>query len=385
MRICVIYDCLYPHTVGGAERWYRDLVNELVAKGHEVTYVTRRQWDRGSGPTIPGVRVVGLEPSLPLYDRNGRRRITEAIAFGAGVFAHLLRHGRRYDVVHTASFPYFSLLAVGATRRMCGFDLAVDWHEIWTHDYWAEYLGGLSGRFGWLVQRLCLRPRQHAYCFSQLHAARLREYGVHGDVVVLTGQYAGTAGTPTLAADPPTVVYIGRHLPEKGVADIVPAVAAARLRLPTLRAEIFGDGPDRARVEQLVEDAGLRDVIAIRGFVDADVLTASLARSLCLVLPSRREGFGKVVVEAAAAGVPSVVVAGADNAAVELIEDGVNGFVAASASADDLAAAIVRVYDTGEDLRHTTRLWFATNAERLSLEAAVTQVVTRYATAAPAA
>ena len=43
MRICIVYDCLFPYTVGGGERWYRALAGELVAAGHEVTYLTRRQ------------------------------------------------------------------------------------------------------------------------------------------------------------------------------------------------------------------------------------------------------------------------------------------------------------------------------------------------------
>ena len=50
-----------------------------------------------------------------------------------------------------------------------------------------------------------------------------------------------------------------------------------------------------------------------------------MRRALCLLLTSRREGYGLVVVEAASHGTPSVVVAGEDNAATELIEEGVNG------------------------------------------------------------
>jgi hypothetical protein len=46
MRIAFVYDCLYPYTVGGAERRYRSLVAQL-AQRHDVTYVTRRQWQRG--------------------------------------------------------------------------------------------------------------------------------------------------------------------------------------------------------------------------------------------------------------------------------------------------------------------------------------------------
>ncbi len=61
------------------------------------------------------------------------------------------------------------------------------------------------------------------------------------------------------------------------------------------------------------------------------------------MLPSRREGYGLIVVEAASLGVPTVVVAGPDNAAVELVSDGVNGFVARRRRPEDLADAIGKV------------------------------------------
>ena len=45
VRICLVYDCLYPYTVGGAERWYRELAERLAHDGHDVTYLTMRQWE----------------------------------------------------------------------------------------------------------------------------------------------------------------------------------------------------------------------------------------------------------------------------------------------------------------------------------------------------
>ena len=78
-----------------------------------------------------------------------------------------------------------------------------------------------------------------------------------------------------------------------------------------------------------------------------------------------------IVVEAAARGVPSIVVAGADNAATELVEDGVNGFLARSASSGDLAAAIGRVHEQGPELRGSTARWFAEHATELSLATSV--------------
>ena len=139
-----------------------------AAEGHEVTYLTLRQWPRGADPGgVPGVRVVTAGPRLALYTRSGRRRIGPPLVFGAGVLVHLALRGRRYDVVHTASFPYFSLLAAGFLRR-CGrlpagrrLARAVDARVL------ARLPRAAGGWIGWRVQRACVRVPQRAFCFSR--------------------------------------------------------------------------------------------------------------------------------------------------------------------------------------------------------------------------
>lgn len=378
LRVCIVYDCLFPHTVGGAERWYRNLAERLAANGDQVTYLTLRQWERGEEAGIPGVRVVAVGPRMALYAR-GRRRVLPPLVFGLGVLWHLARRGGSYDVVHVASFPYFSLLAAGLARRLRRFRLVVDWHEVWTREYWAEYLGGAGGRIGWSVQRLCLRIPRRSFCFSRLHERRLRELGLRGDLVVLGGQYTGPLEAPDPQPAEPTVIFAGRHIPEKRVAALVPAIARARERAPELRCEIFGDGPDREAVLRAIEAEGVQGAVEAPGFVERERLERSLARALCLVLPSRREGYGLVVVEAASKGTPSVVVRGEDNAATELVEDGQNGFVAASASPDDLAESILGVHRAGHELRRSTAEWFGRNAERLSLDRSLRALLAAYA------
>jgi glycosyltransferase involved in cell wall biosynthesis len=378
MQICLVYDCLYPWTVGGAERWYRNLAERLAAEGHEVTYLTRQQWPDGEEPAIDGVRIVAVSPQTELY-AGGRRRVAPPLAFGFGVLRHLLRHGRRYDVVHTASFPYFSLLAAGVVRRPARFRLVVDWFEVWTRDYWEEYLGRLGGPVGWYVQRLCLRIPQRAFCFSRLHERRLLDEHVKGSVNRLEGIHAGGVTARPPASAEPVVVFAGRHIPEKRVLALVPAIALAAETIPGLRCEIYGDGPDRKRLVDAVDAAGLESRISAPGFVPSERVDNAIRHALCLALPSRREGYGLVVVEASAVGTPSVVAAGPDNAAAELVEDGKNGFVAASAAADDLAAAIVAVHRAGGSLRESTAAWFAANADRLSIESSLRAVLTVYA------
>jgi glycosyltransferase involved in cell wall biosynthesis len=375
MRVCVIYDCLYPYTVGGAERWYRNLAEQLAERGHSVTYVTLRQWPHGEQPSVPGVDVQAVGPRLKLYAR-GRRRILPPVVFGVGVFVHLLRHGRRYEIVQTCSFPYFSLLAAAAVRRLYDFRMFVDWFEVWTRAYWREYLGR-AGRLGWLVQRLCVRVRQRAFCFSRLQERRLREEGFRGEITRLRGLFAGAAEKARVEQDD-LVVFAGRHIPEKRVLAIPPAIARARESVPSLRAEIYGDGPDRSHVLSLIEELALNGTIEAPGFVEPERVQGALARALCLVLPSRREGYGLVVVEAAAHGTPSVLVAGDDNAAAELVSDGENGFVAASAEPDDLAAAIVRIHEAGPALRERTSRWFTENQAHLSMDGSLETVLEAY-------
>ena len=315
---------------------------------------------------------------MRLYTSTGRRRIAPPLVFGAGVLFHLLRRGRRYDAVHTASFPYFSVLAAALARRRGRYALVVDWHELWSSAYWREYLGGAGGRLGERVQRLCMRVPQRAHCFSRLTEGRLREGGLRGEVTMLEGEYAGDARAADGTEREPLVVFAGRHVPDKGVADLVPALAVAMREAPELHGLILGDGPERTRVLRAVAAAGLADRVRVPGIVPSDEVAAALARALCLVLPSRREGYGLVVVEASAHGTPSVVVAGPDNAAVEMVEEMVNGTVAPSASPADLAAAILRVREGGAGLRSSTAAWFANNAKRLSLDSSLAVVSAAY-------
>ena len=229
-----------------------------------------------------------------------------------------------------------------------------------------------------MVQRRCARLRQRAFCFSRLHAARLREEGLRGEVTILEGEYAGPLVPEEPLEPEPLVVFAGRMIPEKRAPAVVEAVALAAEQIAGLRGDPVRRRPRArrgARADRALEQP---EHVAAPGFVDAQQVHDALRRAMCMILPSRREGYGMIVVEAAACGTPSILVREPDNAAVELIEDGVNGVLAASASPADLAAAIVRVHQAGGPLRDSTRAWFAQAARRLSLEHSLEQVLATY-------
>jgi glycosyltransferase involved in cell wall biosynthesis len=377
MHVCLVYDHLFPLTVGGGERWMRDLALRLAGSGHQVTYLTMRH--RGDPPSLPGVRVLGLTGAGRVY-REERRTLVPPLRFGLAVGRHLAAHGSEYDVVHTISFPYFPLLAAAACRRRGGYELVVDWPEVWTRAYWRRYAGPVAGTIGWLVQRACVRVWHTAHCMSRLHAERLVAEGYRGTPEILPGLYAGPVDpVPADLVDAALVVYAGRHVREKRVDALVRGFARAHERRPELHLELYGDGPEGARVAALVEELGLGSSVKMLGRRPEQEVADAMGRAACMATASEREGYGLVVVEAAARGTPSVVVAGPENAATELVADDVNGIVAPNASPDSLAAALIHVLDAGQDLRSSTVRWFADNATTLQIDRSLELVLAGYA------
>ena len=246
MRICLVYDCLFPHTVGGAERWYRSLAERLAADGHEVTYLTLRQWDRGTPHGVKGVdvRVVGPADEALLRPRPAADPAAAGVRrrgpLAPGSARPALRRGPHLLVSRTSRSwrrPWWRrpvATASSPTGLRCGAP--------------ATGRSTSDGSPGWVgsrVQRLCARVPQRAFCFSRLYARRLRDEGLRGEITMLAGAYQGPQTPRPIRTAEPLVVFAGRHIPEKQVPAIVPAIAQARTSLPELRALILGDGPER--------------------------------------------------------------------------------------------------------------------------------------------
>ena len=379
LRILFVYDCLYPHTIGGFERFYRDLA-QRIARRHEVTYLTRTQWAADQQPDGPaGVKLIALDSGRDLYTTSGRRRILPPLRFGAGVLFHLLRNRHRYDIVHTCSFPYFPLISASIARATGGPPIVTDWIEVWSRDYWRRYLGPIGGPIGDAVQRLCIRLTANAFTLSELTANALRANGYPKCPVILKGLTTTAPATSLHLQREPLVVFAGRHIPEKHVIAIPAAIGLARRQIPGLQAVIFGDGPERPKLIAEINRLGLEDVVRCPGFVPWHEVDDAMTRAMCLMLPSEREGYGSVVIEAIARGTPAIVVKGADNASTSLILENVNGFVSSSAEPAALVQDIVKIHRAGAELVSRTYEWFRQHAGEISIDASIAQIEEVYA------
>jgi glycosyltransferase involved in cell wall biosynthesis len=107
-------------------------------------------------------------------------------------------------------------------------------------------------------------------------------------------------------ASVPTVVCVGRIVPHKQVEHAVDAIAEARKVLPDARLLVVGSGWWEDSLRSYVESRGLQDAVEFRGHVSEADKHAAYDEAWVLALPSLKEGWGLVVGEAAAHGVPTV-------------------------------------------------------------------------------
>jgi glycosyltransferase involved in cell wall biosynthesis len=169
---------------------------------------------------------------------------------------------------------------------------------------------------------------------------------------------AGRAGGPfDVAQGRPELLFVGRLREFKGVQDAIAALPALERALGRpARLRIIGDGPSRPALEAqaaALRAAGSNSEVRFLGWLDPDALPAAYESASLLLLPSYVEGHSNVVLEALAAGLPSVA---SDAPGIrETITDGREGILVPPRAPDALASAAARVLADAETWRSMSR------------------------------
>jgi glycosyltransferase involved in cell wall biosynthesis len=108
MRIAYIYDAVYPFVKGGGEKRVYEVASRLSRQGHDVHIFGMKYWKGPGTFRSDGILYHALGPVIPLYHRNGRRSITQALRFGLEAWRFLPQD--RYDIVDCGQWPYFHFL-----------------------------------------------------------------------------------------------------------------------------------------------------------------------------------------------------------------------------------------------------------------------------------
>lgn len=137
----------------------------------------------------------------------------------------------------------------------------------------------------------------------------------------------------------PFVLFIGRHVPYKGVDVLLRSLAGSEIRCV-----IVGDGPKRGDWQRLASSLGLDARVTFTGDVSPERLKTLMHAATALVLPSttRAEAFGYVQLEAMAAGKP-VIATDVPSGVSWVTQDGRTGLIVPAGDVDRLRAAIQQI------------------------------------------
>jgi glycosyltransferase involved in cell wall biosynthesis len=175
---------------------------------------------------------------------------------------------------------------------------------------------------------------------------------------------------------PARIAFVGRLTREKGVYDLLEAVALLREWQPPVRVELAGDG-DADAIARRARELGISDRVLIRGWCTPEERTHLLARATLFALPSHVEGLPMSLLEAMGSGCP--VVATRVGGIPDVIEDRMNGLLVGHADPVALAAAFVKVLGEPALAERLGRAARQTIARRHSPAAAVQQLGLIYA------
>lgn len=353
MKIAFIYDAAYPWVTGGAERRIYEVSTRLVKRGHEVHWYSLAWWWEDEGKMdieMEGIKLHGVSKPKPLYS-DDRRSIKEAIFFSLHLLNPLMK--AKFDVVDCQGFPFFSSFVSKFHEAFGRSKMVITLHEVWG-DYWYEYLGR-AGFFGKLVERSMLALTDRFITVSQKTERDLQSIKrTDRSQTVPNGIDLNQIKNVKQLNVDVDLLFAGRLIKEKKVDLMIKALPQVIQTYPGLKCKVVGDGPERARLEKLRDDLNLTDAVEFSGFVEGYTeLISTMKASKLLVLPSKREGFGMVVVEANACGIPVVVVDYPMNAAKDLVENGENGYIS-KPNPEDLAINIIKTIGNTDMMKESS-------------------------------
>src|SRR5687768_5762038 len=333
--------------------WLLELLRRLHARGHEIDVLASSY--RGLGDQDhDGIRVHRFRYFPARWERltheetapDRMRRsplyaVMPSFFLVAGMLRawQLARHSR-FDVVHV-HWPMPMALLGWAARRARPTPMVTTFYGIELR--WVQ---SRLPFLRWLV-RWAARASAQAVAISSYTARELRKFvEVPIEVIPYTAELPPPATVPLDDRRERSILFVGRLIERKGVNHLIRALGNVRQRT-LARLVVVGDGPERARLEQLARDAGVHDAVEFRGRVSDEELRLAYARADAFVLPSvldarqDTEGLGVVLLEAMNYAVP--VIASDIGGIPDIVEHERTGLLVPPANDVALGSALSRV------------------------------------------
>lgn len=290
---------------GGSETYLERVAQFLAAQGHDVVFRTAHYAGAKRTEIVREASAKGVT-----YSRGGGNLSVYPLAWlallGARFGVGPLRAWKNADVVVDTQngVPFFASIFSGAPTVV----LTHHCHR----EQWSV-AGPVLARVGWFIESKLspwLHRRSRWVTVSAPSAEELVELGVPaGNVEIVRNGVDPVPEVRSMAdANSSTfhIVTLSRLVPHKQIEHAMDAVAGLAGRHPNIRLDVIGDGWWAKKLRDYARELGVEKYVTFHGHVSEDVKHRLLTRADLHVMPSRKEGWGLAVIEAAQHGVPTV-------------------------------------------------------------------------------
>lgn len=318
IKIAIVYDAVYPYIKGGGEIRNYEIAKRLAKKGFQVHLYGMKFWKGKDVILKENIYYHGICKPINLYTSTGRRSIWEAFYFGINCLKII---NEDFDVIDCCTFPYFSIFSCKIICLLKRKKLYSTCYEIWGKNYWKEYLGYI-GYFAYLIEKISISMPDIFISISQHTTQKLKK-----DFNIKKKIYTIPPGIDLLniqnikpSSQKSDVIFAGRLLSNKNIDYLIKSISLIKATKPNIICIIIGNGPEKDKLKQLTKKLNLQKNIFFYNFFEKrNELYAFLKSSKVFLLPSSREGFGLIAIEANACGLPILTIDAPNNGAKDLI------------------------------------------------------------------
>lgn len=351
MKILFVSDTYYPH-INGVYYFVCRIGPMLQKRGHEVAVIAPSESTRLSLKQIDGLAVHGL-PSLStiLYPNIRvpipfllRRRIKDIIEDFNPDVIHLQDHFVLSKTVLNVN--RMLQIPIVATNHFMPENISIlvknpKWKEHLEKYLWKDF-SKVYNKVNHVTTPTetgaeLIRPHLDVEVSAISSGIDLERFTPYGDTAKIKQQYT--------LPDKPVLLYVGRLDPEKRIDEVLTAVAIAVKKIDFLFV-IVGKGTIQDQLEELTMQLGITDHVLFTGFVLDEDLPYFYKLSKCFIIASIAELLSLAALQAMASGLP--VIAAKAGALIELVRDGINGYLFAAGDIPAMAEGITMVLSQEE-------------------------------------
>jgi len=220
------------------------------------------------------------------------------------------------------------------------------------HGSWSDWLVGPGHRVFKAASSVLRRCTDGMLLLSTEECNNWKQFRPAGRYRLFSNPFVAKYAAPAFSArwkaadGVPVVLLVGRVIPEKGVLDLVDAIALLKDRFPC-RAHIAGNGPLRGAVARRAAELGVTDRVGLLGYLEGEALAEAYRQADVFALPTYwGEGFPTVVTEAMSMGLP--VITTRMRGMADHLVDGENALFVPPRDPAALAEAIVSLLSDAE-------------------------------------